>query len=484
MKHNIFILSFLAIATLLTACKKEEIVVTEGEALAMKVNEQSIKLDQELANKDALIFSWTSGTNGKSGNSISYYFEFDRVGNDFKGGYKLNIGKTTDRNKSFTHSSLNSLLMELWPELKEHYGELISYEARITATVAQDAAPVQVSPLVFFQVAVYENVYKYMFIGGDATVAGTWSLSDAERMSSIDGEEGGFYYEGMLNVGELKFVVSRENFDYCFVKESEDDDTKMAYRYKIGEDESGEGIFNVPDYKWKITQCGLYKVRMNYKQLTCSIELVESQEYIYLKGTAIGSTLRVPITRTLHKYRYSGLLMQGSYRFVTSISADYPAYVRGASDNILVRCESGCGEESYWNVPNTAFYVLDIDMNTLTMNISVSDIDNVWMIGDATAGGWSWDKVTQMTKVSDGVFSFTGELASGQIKFPLEIRTDWAGFFIVAPANGTPAKGKTAINIVSNIPADESLDRKWIVGSQGTYTITINLSEMTVEFEQ
>ncbi|MBO7368122.1 MAG: SusF/SusE family outer membrane protein, partial [Paludibacteraceae bacterium] len=151
---------------------------------------------------------------------------------------------------------------------------------------------------------------------------------------------------------------------------------------------------------------------------------------------------------------------------------------------ILVRCESGCGEESYWNVPNTAFYTLDVDMTTLTMNISVSDIENVWMIGDATAGGWSWDKVTLMNRVSDGVFTFTGSLVAGQIKFPLEIRTDWAGFFIVATANGTPAKGKTPINIVSNIPADESLDRKWKVESPGTYTITINLSEMTVEFEQ
>ena len=66
MKHKIFLISLLAVTTLLTACKKDEIVVTEGEALALKVNEQTIKLDQELANKEALIFSWTSGTNGKS----------------------------------------------------------------------------------------------------------------------------------------------------------------------------------------------------------------------------------------------------------------------------------------------------------------------------------------------------------------------------------------------------------------------------------
>lgn len=479
MKLNRIILSILTVGTLFSSCKKEPVVITEGEPLALSLNVQSLKLDQELSNKDALIFSWTSGTNGKSGNSISYYFEFDRVGNDFKGGYKKNIGKTSDRNLSFTHSELNSLLLDLWPELKEHFGELTSFESRITATVAQNAAPVQVSPTAYFQVAVYENVFKYMYLGGDASVAGTWGLSDAEKMNSIEGEDGGFYYEGMLNAGEMKFFVSRDSYDYCFVKESENDDTKMVYRYMIGDDE-----FNVPDYKWVLKECGYYKIKMNYKQLTCSIELVEAQNYIYMKGTAIGSTLRMPITREMNKFLYSGLLMQGSYRFVTDKSKDVPAYVRGASDNQMVLCESSCGEESYWNVPNTAFYKLSVDLTTLTMGIVVSPIENVYAIGDATAGGWNWPDVTSLTKESDGVFTYTGALTAGQIKFPLEIRTDWAGFFIVAPANGTPAKGKSAINIVSNIPADDSLDRKWTVDAPGTYTITINLSDMTVDFEQ
>ncbi|MFG6397224.1 MAG: SusF/SusE family outer membrane protein, partial [Muribaculaceae bacterium] len=51
------------------------------------------------------------------------------------------------------------------------------------------------------------------------------------------------------------------------------------------------------------------------------------------------------------------------------------------------------------------------------LSMSAVDADQLYVVGSATAAGWSPDKALEMTKVSDNVFSWTGELKGGEFKF-------------------------------------------------------------------
>ncbi|MCQ2337064.1 MAG: SusF/SusE family outer membrane protein [Paludibacteraceae bacterium] len=487
MKKLKFITIICLALAVFTSCKKEEIKVTDGEPLALTVTPGEIVLNQGVSQKDALVFSWTSGTNGKTGNAISYYFEFDRAGNDFKGGYKNNIGSVTDRSLKLKHGALNAKLKELWPDLTDHYGELMEYEARVTATVAQNAAPQQVSPVIKFKVAIYENNFQQMFMIGPATLAkDSWNAKTAQVMQKDEEDpEGGFIYTGMLNAGEMKFLTTRDGFDEAFVKESENDDTKMVYMYKTGE-KDGEAIYNVPDYKWNIPVPGEYVVKMNWKKLTCDITLLREAQYLYIAGSAAPSVQQMQLDYKYGVLKYEGVLKPGNYYFTdSSKSTDITySYGKGASDDQMQKYDGDCGENKGWTVTNTAVYTLLANTIDNTLTITFSPIENVWICGDATPSGWWIDEehTVKLKKVEDGVFLFSGKLTNGTLKFPLQLG-DWFGLFIFAPSNGTVAKGETGMDIGSGHSGDDG-DKKWSVTSGGDYNVTVDLNQLKVRFEE
>ncbi len=483
MKSKYIITAALFASILFSSCQKEKVVVSDGEPLVLTADLTEVELQQTVSEKDAISFSWTSGTNYKTGNAITYTFEFDRAGNDFKGGYKTEIGKTTDRNLKYTHGGINTMILEKWTDLE--YGKFYAFEARITATVVGTDYEPQVS-VMNFKLAPYREVFDHMYIAGPACKAGVWDLSEAEMMEQQQ-EEGHFTYSGVLNAGEMKYVVSRNGFDRCFVRADMEDKPielnvpqtfDIMYRYVIGKNEKGEDVFNCDDNKWILPSMGKYEMDFDYSKLKVTITLTETQDPLFITGSANGSkSSPVSITKDINKFRFNGLLMQGTFHFESGKPVSKKFY-KGADDNTLVEASSG----TEWNVPLTAFYTLDIDMGTNHMDIMISTIDNIWMIGDATPGGWDWDLVTSLTRVEDGVFSYNGPLSKGEIKFPLEKKSDWTGLFIVAPTAGMPAPASGIYEITSTLKAEN--DKKWKITANGNYIVTINLNEGKIYFEQ
>ena len=102
----------------------------------------------------------------------------------------------------------------------------------------------------------------------------------------------------------------------------------------------------------------------------------------------------------------------------------------------------------------------------------------IYMIGDATPGGWSWDNVTEMSKNPNdpNEFVYEGPLSEGEIKFPLEIDHSWGGDFILAPtANCAPSENGSYV--IGNQP-----DNKWKISEAGNYRIVINAFNETISF--
>jgi len=133
--------------------------------------------------------------------------------------------------------------------------------------------------------------------------------------------------------------------------------------------------------------------------------------------------------------------------------------------------------------------IQDVTSNKVTIELNAFEaaIDELYMIGSATAAGWSLDQAIPMDKVDgvDGGFQWAGELGAGELKF-LVGTDDWVpGFgreddthlyyreYAWVDENGNPVYDES-------IPHTDTRDDKFIITDQGNYLVVVNLPKMEV----
>ena len=117
----------------------------------------------------------------------------------------------------------------------------------------------------------------------------------------------------------------------------------------------------------------------------------------------------------------------------------------------------------------------------------------IYLVGDATPNGWGLGNATAMTATTDPmVFTWTGNLQAGELKFSLDKQSDWNGAWLMcASGNDVAPTGNEEHALLIN-KSDEyqkeqyldnnigDVDQKWKITSSGTYTITVNQLKETV----
>lgn len=105
----------------------------------------------------------------------------------------------------------------------------------------------------------------------------------------------------------------------------------------------------------------------------------------------------------------------------------------------------------------------------------------LYMIGGATEGGWSWNDVTVMTPVEGqtGVYSYTGALKAFDFKIYPERDDNWSGKAAYHPETENCEISKTGVASDKMVLTNEQ-DYKWLVKDAGVYTITVNIDAMTI----
>lgn len=106
--------------------------------------------------------------------------------------------------------------------------------------------------------------------------------------------------------------------------------------------------------------------------------------------------------------------------------------------------------------------------------------DKVYLIGDASPAGWTIANAVPMTVTTDPtVFTWTGNLVAGEIKFPTAMNFSSDTF-----------AAATASQVVSNskgqLAPGGNPDVKWKLSAAeaGRYQITVNTKAVTVEFKK
>jgi hypothetical protein len=183
-------------------------------------------------------------------------------------------------------------------------------------------------------------------------------------------------------------------------------------------------------------------------------------------------------------FSWSGTMHKGEFKLIVNTEDWFPCFVKDSTDEAKMVYRDS--EESYpdfkWTITKTGQYLIVADVEALTLELTYlggETYSHIYMIGDATPGGWSWDNLTEMQHPESGIFTYEGHLNTGQIKFPTEIRSDWSGEMLYAPAPDCAPTLNGSFDAHAGEP-----DNKWIITESGEWSIRININDTTISFSK
>ncbi|MCR5003093.1 MAG: SusF/SusE family outer membrane protein [Bacteroidales bacterium] len=479
---------FAALASILafTACSNEDDgIELSSEDVVLSSSDEIVVLDPTLGTADVLSYEWTTGSNRGTGCGIAYTFEMCVKGDDFGHPYTKYIGRTNYRNFSFICDtedsesgsvSLYSIIddwqtsSELSDEVKPVAGMPCTLQARVKAMVYDsDIEPV------YSNVVEVEIVPAVYVIG--SSLPGGWNLDKALRMQYKG--DNVYYIKTQLDEGEIKLPSGTPNFDDCYVASVSDFEVSDNCEDVpvLSEDGTPDNKFVIKKASWwEITlDISAPKITFTYDD---TIEL--EPQSLYLVGPATGNGWYMPtekyaLTATSYTtYTYSARMLAGEFKLLRNTDSWNPAYTAaGTEDNTNMLY--GADTDYKFVIDRTAVWTLSVDTEALTISYSyddstVEDYTSLWMIGSATSGGWSNSEsdLTSMTDMGNNVFTWTGDLVAGEFKF-MTVPGHWSYCYGVSSTDSD--------KLVYNLEA--GTDNKITVATDGNYTVTADLSNLT-----
>lgn len=110
-----------------------------------------------------------------------------------------------------------------------------------------------------------------------------------------------------------------------------------------------------------------------------------------------------------------------------------------------------------------------------------SGITTLYLVGEASPSGWSLDEAPAFTSDGDGIFTWTGDLKTGQFKITLSNTSFNALVSSVQDNEGMK------INVpmgMAYCDGSEDNDWKWYNNEAGKYTLIVNLKDATLTATQ
>ena len=493
MKKHIYGIFALLMGLCLTACSDQDYAELDkgSDVLTLTVDQSADVLDEANHANDAVNMTWTTGNNYGTGNRISYRLELAKAGSGFTNAYTPVDDETQVYAWSANQENLNALVLDKFGGTP---GTPVQLEARVTAMVA-GSDEVQTSESTF-TVTPYEPVTTTLYLIGDATPNG-WSADNATEMTRTT--NGQFTWEGTLKAGSFKFITTLGEFLPAYYKGA---DGKATLR--TSDDD--------PDDKWTIEENHDYKVTANL--LTGEVTVVKTDgikpayDALYFVGNPTGWTFVAMQQDILDPFLFRlGYAFEagngGEFKFGTADGAWENMY-KATTANAPYTDESmefvkGYDPDNKWflNDGETGkAYKICVDIRAGKERMMMTPFEPypmIWLVGDACPSGWDLGNATEMTATdSPYVFTWTGTLNAGELKFTCDKQSDWGGAWFLAPKDSAEPTGETErmlfVDKASTSFKDQYLtvnvgdvDQKWKITSSGTYTITLDQLNETVK---
>lgn len=497
MKKIFYTLSCLLSLLFIASCSQDDMELNKGnDTLTLASSSSQVALDVHKAYAEAVSFNWTSGTNEGTGAAITYTFEIGVAGSNFSNSVKIDMGKGVYSMK-YTHDEFVALLTD---DLGLPYHQSTSIEARVTATVLNDAVAKQVSPTITLTATPYEPITKTLYLIGDATPTG-WNADAPTEMNVISGVVGGFTWQGQLKANAMfKFITTKGQFTPSYNRNAQEEGA-LLFRTDDAQ----------PDEKFSVTETANYRVTVNLVDLTIELEklagpIAPKYSEIFFVGSFTDWGFVAMKQDVVHPFlfRYGTHLpwkADGEFKFGTSngswdnmyhptiAAAPYThtaAMNDDSGDNKWVMTQDQCDKDYK--------IVLDITEGKEKMlMIPFTSYPAVYLVGSATSSGWDLANAVAMTVSQNdaNVMTWTGSLTEGELKFSCDKQSDWNGaWFMPTQSDQEPTGSLQNLLFIDKTNEDfkaqygsvniGDVDYKFKITTAGNYTITLNQLEETI----
>lgn len=468
------IVSLLTLLFLFWSCADEDNTeYNKGDQpLEISASKETVELDALNPSSEAIKFIWTSGTNNGTGLAIEYVFQMDKQDGNFENGISIDMGRNVYE-KSYKNEELNDLLIDKFGTTPT--SETI-FQYRIIAKVASENIGSQTSPVQAINIKTHKPITKTLYLIGDATPNG-WSADDATEMKPITNTPKAFSWTGALSAGEFKLIATQGEFLPSYNKG--ENDTKLVLRESDSD----------PDEKFVITEGGTYTVKVNLISMAISITKGEGPEFseLWFVGNPTGWNFN-PMTVDLldpFVFHYNDDLSAGGEFKIGTAAGNWDAVffrpaINEQPEGTNLDVDKWAGDpDNKWKITGGVY---KIKLDTRDMKIDIvpfTPFAMIYLVGDASPNGWNIGSATPMTATGNPyVFTWTGTLNAGELKFTLDKQDDWNGaWFIAGEADKNPTGDVE--QIIYNYPG-AGVDYKWKITQGGTYTIELNQLKETV----
>lgn len=348
-----------------------------------------------------------------------------------------------------------------------------------------------------------------LYMVGDATPNG-WSIDNPTPLTATAEDPLVFTWEGSLYTGEMKLCLITGSWDAGFIR-------PLSSGTEIGRDAIVAAPFQMhagdPDEKWRVAVAGVYQLTFDLRNWTMSSSFVREADgpvvepiladNLYLVGdaTANGWSIDSPVVAEKKSdfiFEYTGPLTAGEFKacietgswdvpFIRPASADVKLGKDGFAENGFVFSTS---PDNKWKVADAGIYHLTFDLENWTVAAEYTgeivndktpiETQTLFMIGDATPGGWSMDDATSMTVSPSNKYIFTweGELVNGSMKACTEQDGTFSCPFI-RPSSANVEISSAGV-AASDFVYTRNPDDQWQITESGRYRIVFDLENYTI----
>ena len=476
----------LLLPLLFQSCKKQS-ELPHGSVVAkptVTASASTIVLAREDTSKTAITFNWTAGkVNGLTG-KLAYIIEIDKKGDNFAKPVDVKVGWDT-LHRAFTTLALNNILSFLPANTPT------DLELRVVAAASDGSVEPFYSNVISLNITTFTpSPYNHLWLLGDVTPGG-WGLGTMTPMTESATDPLIFTYSGPLVAGEFK-IATTNDYNAPFYRPITNHPTISPVSAPV-QLNAGD-----PDNKWQITSAavGTYKITLNLHNNTITIiELAPVSAPPYTQLWMIGDATpggwdlnsmpaMVESLSDPFIFTYTRAFTVGEFKIATSRDFNAPFYrpTTNHPDLSATTVQVSAGNpDNKWQITVAGTYRVTLNLHNNTISIVntanfTPPYTKLWLIGDATAGGWSLNAATPLTVSPSNpfIFTFTGPLVAGEFKVATALDFN-APFY--RPLVNHPDLSGTDVVVTAGSP-----DNKWQITSAtaGNYLITLNTLDNTI----
>jgi hypothetical protein len=423
-------------------------------------------------------FSWSPSFPGYSG-TVTYSLQYDSAGKNFAAPLEIAAGSSV-YSKSMTEDDMNTTALSSGIPI----GSSGMVEYRVKATTASGS--VAYSNVVTVTIATFSPVPANLYIVGDATPGG-WNNPVPEPSQKFNKDDA---YSFSITIGltsgkSYLFLPVNGSWDHKYGGSTDG----VASAGTLLKDGAVPGS-NTP----APATSGVYKIVVNFQTNTYTVTQIAVPSNLYIVGDATAGGWNNPVPVPSQQFTPIDNVSYGivinltagkSYLFLP-VNGDWSHKYGGATDGTAAGggglLADGAVPGSNTPAPSTTgLYLIIVNFATNSYTVTpYSGPSNLYIVGDATAGGWNNPVPTpsqQFTQTGSAEFQITIPLASGKSYLFLPLNGDWGHKYGGSTDGTTPNGGVLLADGAvpgSNTPAP---------ATSGTYTITVNFITMTYKVQ-